>query len=70
MRYALRDPTDWRKGRSPFAQRNRATEEQKREGWEMAVYTKKIIATVLHNAQRRQSGIATSFAERAEWLYG
>src|SRR3712207_9509026 len=58
VRYALRDPTDWRTGRSPFAQCNRATEEQKREGWEMAVRTKNVIVTALHIAQRRQSGIA------------
>src|SRR3712207_9311643 len=55
VRYALRDPTDWRKGRSPFAQCNRATEEQKREGWEMAVRIEKIVCTVLNDAQKGRS---------------
>jgi hypothetical protein len=54
VRYALRDPTDWRKGRSPFAQCNRATEEQKREGWERAVRIEKISAAVLDEAHKRQ----------------
>ena len=39
--------TGWHRDYSPPAWRNRATEEQKREGWEMAVRIEKIIATVL-----------------------
>lgn len=33
---------------------SRATEEQKRKGWEMAVRIKKVIATVLDEAHRWQ----------------
>jgi hypothetical protein len=54
VRYALRDPTDWRKVRSPFAQRNRATEEQKRKGWEMAVRIELILYTLLNESHKRQ----------------
>jgi hypothetical protein len=35
--------------------RNRATNEQKRIGWEMAVRIEKIIATVLQEAHERQT---------------
>jgi hypothetical protein len=34
--------------------RNRATDEQKRMGWEKAVRIEKIIVTVLHEAHKRQ----------------
>ncbi len=37
VRYALWDATGWHRDYSPPAWRNRATEEQKRKGWEMAV---------------------------------
>jgi CPA1 family monovalent cation:H+ antiporter len=37
VRYALCDATGWHRDYSPPAWRNRATEEQKRIGWEMAV---------------------------------
>src|SRR5919112_489043 len=46
--------TGWRRDYSPTTRRNRATEEQKRVGWEMAVRIEKIIATVLHEAHERQ----------------
>ncbi len=39
---------------SPAAWRNRATEEQKKKGWEMAVRIEKILCTLLHEAQNRQ----------------
>ncbi len=48
------DATGWHRDYSPPAWRSRATEEQKREGWEMAVRIEKIVATVLHEAHRRQ----------------
>ena len=54
VRYALWNATGWHREYSPPAWRNRATEEQKREGWEMAVRVEKIIATVLHEAHKRQ----------------
>jgi hypothetical protein len=39
---------------SPPAWRYRATAEQKRKGWEMAVRIEKILCTVLHEAHDRQ----------------
>jgi hypothetical protein len=39
---------------SPPAWRNRATEEQKKRGWEMAVRIEKILCTVLYDAHGRQ----------------
>ena len=39
VRYTLWDVTGWHRDYSPLAWRNRATEEQKRIGWEMAVRT-------------------------------
>ncbi len=52
VRYVLWDATGWHSNYSPW--RNRATEEQKRIGWETAVRIEKIIATVLHEAHKRQ----------------
>jgi hypothetical protein len=54
VRYALWDATGWHRDYSPPAWRNRATVEQKRRGWEMAVRIEKIIVTVLHEAHRQQ----------------
>jgi hypothetical protein len=54
VRYVLWDVTGWHRDYSPAAWRNRATEEQKRIGWEMAVRMEKIICTVLHEAHERQ----------------
>ena len=54
VRYVLWDATGWHRDYSPAAWRNRATEEQKRKGWEMAVRIEKIICTVLHQAHKRQ----------------
>ncbi len=39
---------------TPPAWRNRATAEQKRKGWEMAVRIEKILCTVLHEAHDQQ----------------
>ncbi len=54
VRYALWDATGWHRDYSPAAWRNRATAEQKRKGWEMAVRIEKILVTVLHEAHGRQ----------------
>jgi hypothetical protein len=54
VRYALWDATGWHRDYGPPAWRNRATEEQKRRGWEMAVRIEKIITTVLDEAHKRQ----------------
>ena len=55
VRYVLWDATGWHRDYSPPVWRNRATEEQKRIGWEMAVRIEKILVTVLHEAHRQQS---------------
>jgi len=55
VRSALWDATGWHWDYSPPAWRNRATEKQEREGWEMAVRIEKIIATVLREAHERQT---------------
>ena len=44
----------WQRDYSPPAWRNRATDEQKMIGWEMAVRIEKILCTVLHEAHERQ----------------
>ena len=54
VRYTLWDATGCHRDYSPLAWRNKATEEQKRIGWEMAVRTEKVIAMVLHEAHERQ----------------
>ncbi len=54
VRYVVRNATGWHRDYSPPAWPNRATEEQKRMGWEMAVRIEKILVTVLHEAHRRQ----------------
>ncbi len=55
---------------SPPAWRNRATEEQKRKGWEMAVRIEKIIATVLNEAHKEQVEEAMdTLAEGPEGFY-
>ena len=54
VRYVLWDAVSWHRDYSPPAWRNRATEEQKRIGWEMVVRIEKILCTVLHEAHRRQ----------------
>ncbi len=41
-------------GLRPCIWRNRATEAQKRIGWEMAVRIEKILCTVLNEAHRQQ----------------
>ena len=54
VRYVLWDATGWHKDYSPPAWRNRATEGQKRIGWEMATRIEKILCTVLHEAYKQQ----------------
>ncbi len=54
VRYALWDMTNGHRDYDPCIWRSRATEEQKRVGWEMAVRIKKVLCTVLHEAHRRQ----------------
>jgi hypothetical protein len=54
VRYALWDATGWHRDYSPAAWRNRATDEHKRRGWEMAVRIEKILVAALHEAHERQ----------------
>ncbi|MDQ4002004.1 MAG: hypothetical protein M3283_13640 [Actinomycetota bacterium] len=52
--HVLWNATGWQHDYSPPAWRNRATEEQRKVGWEMAVRIEKILCTVLHEAHERQ----------------
>ena len=54
VRYILWDATGWHRDYSPPARRHRATAEQKKRGWEMAVRIEKILCTVLDEAHQRQ----------------
>ncbi len=70
VRHVLWDTTGWHKDYSPPAWRNRATEEQKRKGWEMAVRIEKIVCTVLHEAHQRQvEETMNTLSEGPEDLY-
>ncbi len=42
------DVSGWYRDYSPPALRTRATEEQKREGWEMAMRIEKLFCTIHH----------------------
>ena len=55
VRHVIWDATGWHRHYSPLAWRNRATEEKKKIGWEMAVRIEKIVVTVLHEAHERQT---------------
>jgi hypothetical protein len=71
VRYVLWDATGWHRDYSPLAWRNRATEEQKRRGWEMAVRIEKILCTVLDEAHKRQVEETTeTLSEGPEEFYG
>jgi hypothetical protein len=54
VRYVLWDATSWHRDYNPPAWRHRATAEQKKRGWEMAVRIEKILCTVLDEAHQRQ----------------
>src|SRR3712207_819783 len=70
VRYALWDTTGWHRDYSPPDWRNRATEEQKRIGWEIAVRIEKIIATVLYEAHERQTEeVMDTLSEGPEGFY-
>ena len=54
----------------PPAWRNRATEQQKRIGWEMAVRIEKILCTVLDEAHKRQAEeVMEALSEGPEGFY-
>lgn len=70
VRYALFDMTNWHADYDPCIWRKRATEEQKRVGWEMWVRMEKILAVVLHEAHNRQVEEAMdALAEGPEGFY-
>ncbi len=70
VRYVLWNATGWHRDYSSPAWRNRATEEQKCMGWEMAVRIEKILCTVLHEAYRRQiEETMETFEEGPEGFY-
>lgn len=70
VRYALWNVSGWHRAYSPPAWRSRANEEQKREGWEMAVKIEKIIAMVLDEAHKQQvEEVMDTLEERPEGLY-
>jgi hypothetical protein len=54
VRYAMWDMTGWHQDYDPCILRNRATEEQKRIGWEMWVRMERILCTVLSEAREWQ----------------
>jgi hypothetical protein len=54
VRCALWDAPVWHCDQSSTAWRNRATEEQKRKVWEMAVRIEKIVVAVSNEAHERQ----------------
>jgi hypothetical protein len=71
VRYTLWDATGWHRDYSPPAWRNRATEEQKRKGWEMAVRIEKILCTVLDETHKQQVEETTeTLSEGPEEFYG
>ncbi len=70
VRYVLWDATGWHRDYSPAAWRHRATKEQKREGWEMAVRIEKIICTGLHEAHNQHMEEAMkTLSEGPEGMY-
>ncbi len=70
VRHVLWDATGWHRDYSPPAWRKRATEEQKRMGWEMAVRIEKILATVVHESHEQQvEETMDTLAEGPEGFY-
>ena len=69
VRYALWDMTRWHEHYDPCIWRSRATEEQKRIGWEMWVRMEKIIATVLEETHKQAEEVIGAFEEGPERFY-
>ena len=65
VRYFLWDMTGWHRDYDPCLWRNRATEEQKRAGWEMWVTMDKIMCAVLREAHEGQIEETAHAYERA-----
>lgn len=70
VRYALWDAMGWHRDYSPPAWRHRASEQQKRVGWEMAVRIEKILCIVLEEAHKLQVKETTdTLSEGPEGFY-
>ncbi len=70
VRHVLWDTTGRYRDYSPPVWVDRATKEQKRIGWEMAVRIEKIIATVLDEAHKRQiEEVMEALSEGPEEFY-
>ncbi len=70
VRYVVWDATGWHRDYSPPGWHHRATAEQKRKGWEMAVRIEKIITMVLREAHERQvEEVMDTLTEGPEGLY-
>ena len=54
VRYVMWDMTGWHRDYDPCVWRSRATEDQKRVGWEMWVRMEKILCAVLREAREWQ----------------
>jgi len=66
----VRHATGWYREYGTPDWRNRATEEQKQVGWEMAVRIEKIICTVLDEAHKRQTEeVVDTLSEGPEEFY-
>jgi hypothetical protein len=71
VRYFLWHMTGWHRDYDPCLWRNRATEEQKRVGWEMWVGMDKILCAVLREAHERQVEETTdALGDGPERFYG
>ena len=71
VRYALWDMTHWHAKYDPCIWRSRATDEQKRVGWEMWVRMERIICTVLEESRKQQiDETMDALEEGPEGFYG
>ena len=66
----VRHATGWYREYGTPDWRNRATKDQKRKGWEMAVQIEKILCAVLDEAHKRQvEEVIYALSEEPEGLY-
>lgn len=71
VRYSLWETTNWHWDYDPLVWKDTATEEQKREGWEMWVRMEQILHKVLEEASTRQFVELTEALEKGpESFYG
>ena len=72
VRYVLWDATGWHEEYAvALAQKSNTTKEQQRKGWEIFVFTEKILVTVLHEVLKQQAQeTMEAFSEGPEAFYG